>query len=182
MKVKKLILILMLILGVVPTRGSAEFLVGEVVAVNRDRQEFVIVSIFTDKGETESSGKESRIKVKAVGEVLSQYEKSIPLLPGCVQVGERVRVWGEIPATGAVFLAIDVRGCGGMGCNDPTGVRSRLQKYKKSNSLNPETELDVVPSPVSGEVNSNDNDGGSRTGRGRGNGRGNGGSGGGRGR
>jgi len=190
MNVLKLTVILMLMLGVFPARGSAEFLYGEVAEVNRALQEFVLISIPTKQGETKRAENNSRINVKAVGELFPQSEEGLPLLPGCVQVGEKVRVWGETPATGSVFLAIDVRGCGGMGCNDSTGVRSRLQKYKKRKHWNQETEADVAPSSVSEEADNSDIDGGGSTGRsngrgygtgnsGNGNGGGSGGSGGG---
>ncbi len=164
MNIQKISFILILLLGVFPARGYAEFLYGQVVEVNRDAQEFVLVSLSPDKEDTDLSGNTARIRVKAMGAMLPQSEEGDSFLPGCVQVGKRVRVWGETPASGASFLATDVRGCGGMGCSDPTGVRSRLQKDKKRNYWNQGTD-------------SSDVDGGGSTGRG--NGRGNGGGGGG---
>lgn len=177
MNIQKSSFLLLLILCVFPVRGHAEFLYGQVVEVNRDAQEFVLVTLLPDKNETDLSGNTARIRVKAMGEMLPQAEDGDSLLPGCVQVGKRVRVWGESPASGSTFLATDVRGCGGMGCSDPTGVRSRLQKDKKRKYWNKGTDSGVAPSTAWEEVDSSDVDGGGRTGRGSGRGNGGGGSG-----
>ncbi len=49
--------------------------------------------------------------------------------PGCVVPGKRIRLWGEKEESSRrVFVVTDIRGCGGGGCQDSTGVRSRLRK------------------------------------------------------
>ncbi len=54
-------------------------------------------------------------------------------LPGCVRVGETIRIWGRKDRkSDKSFLATDIRGCRSGGCADPTGVRSRLLQGRKN--------------------------------------------------
>ena len=55
-------------------------------------------------------------------------------LPGCVRIGETIRLWGRKDRNiENSFLATDIRGCRSGGCSDPTGVRSRLLQGRKKN-------------------------------------------------
>ncbi len=184
MDLQKKLFILIFLITFFPARGSAEYLYGEVAEVNRERQEFVLVSVTPGRGEGEATLNETRVTVKAMGSILPQSEEGKALLPGCVQVGEMVRVWGESMTAEADFLASDVRGCRGKGCSDPTGVRSRLHGDKRRNFLNQGTGNTSVNASSFDDMDDGGVDGGGRGGRGGtgGSGRSGGGGGGGRGR
>lgn len=100
-----------LVAGVVlitPVPGRAEMLMGTVVHVDRTHQSFTL--------KPESGG----------GETITVQADTA--LPGCVTPGEMIRVWGTFTGKGARFEASDVRGMRGRFRNDPTGVRSRLER------------------------------------------------------
>ena len=174
----------MFLIAFFPAGGAAEYLYGEVAEVNRERQEFVLVSVTPEWGEGEQAVTEKRVTVKAMGSILPQSEEGKTLLPGCVQVGEMVRVWGESMTVEAGFFASDIRGCRGKGCSDPTGVRSRLHGDKRRNFLNQGTGNTGVNASSFDDIDDGGVDGGGRGGRGGtgGNGGSGGGGGGGRGR
>ncbi|WP_456386434.1 hypothetical protein [Desulfolithobacter sp.] len=91
-----------------PLPCLAEMLIGTVVHVDRDHHAFTLKPESSD-GET--------VTVRADS-----------ALPGCVTPGETIRIWGAFTADGTRFEASDIRGMRGRFRNDPTGVRSRLER------------------------------------------------------
>ncbi len=106
-----ILLVAGLVAGVIlitPVPGRAEMLIGTVVHVDRAHHSFTLKPESGD-GET----------------VTVQADTT---LPGCVTPGETIRIWGTFTGNGTRFEASDVRGMRGRFRNDPTGVRSRLER------------------------------------------------------
>ncbi|WP_457574040.1 hypothetical protein [Desulfolithobacter sp.] len=106
-----ILLVASLVAGVVlitPVPGRAEMLKGTVVHVDRTRHSFTL------KPEAGS------------GETITVQADTA--LPGCVTPGETIRAWGTFTGKGTRFEASDIRGTRGRFSNDPTGVRSRLER------------------------------------------------------
>ncbi len=140
----KLFPVLILCVAFLPATGRAEFLYGEVVEINREKHEFVVAVGAAEKGKAEQEGKNVHINVRTMGGGLPPSGGRKPLLPGCVQLGQMVRVWGELHSEEAMFEARVVRGCRGKNCSDPTGVRSRLHGKNRRNCQNQQAGTDHI--------------------------------------
>lgn len=96
--------------------SASEYLIGTVTLVNSDQGEFVLMVDPQEEGESQSVT------------VTSLSSDGEPFLPNCVQLGERIRVWGDFStSTREVLTAESIRGFGGL-MRDRSGVRSRLSR------------------------------------------------------
>lgn len=101
---------------------------GEVLDI--DRQAMTV----TVRADVEGTGEVIQAVVLA-DSILVEKQTGEKRLPGCIQTGNHIRIRGRTSSgeSGSMFLAEEVRGCGGSGCSDPTGVRQRLNKSRKRN-------------------------------------------------
>jgi len=107
-----------------------DFLVGKVVAVDAEQLELTVMPQYGLEG-SGSVDKRETIQVRIAKENNLPVVNRRTVLPGCVETGEIIRMWGQKYARSeAVFLATDIRGCRGGGCSDATGVRFRLLKKR----------------------------------------------------
>lgn len=119
---EKIAIILLLLLGSSPA-FCQEFLMARVLTIDPEALELTVVT---------PADPDSQITVRiAEKNVLPQSDQGI-FFPRCVAQGSTIRIWGtreelETP----LFVASEIRGCGGSGCSDPTGVRLRLRKDRK---------------------------------------------------
>lgn len=119
-------IILMFSLIATNVLASEDFLHGEVLNIDREAMR---ITVRTNWDETREG-----IRTVAMTESLLVVTKAgDKRFPGCVRLGSRVRIWGTVIGTGqeAIFLAEQIRGCGMKSCNDPTGVRERLNRSRK---------------------------------------------------
>jgi hypothetical protein len=106
---------------------AEDFMAGTVVKTGPARNEIVIVPL--DEGKPmEDSHVRSGIIVRLSTDSLVVDKQGRQVLPGCVYPGGIVRVWGHMSDKEKVFYATDIRGWGGRGGHDPTGVRRRLHR------------------------------------------------------
>jgi uncharacterized membrane protein YgcG len=171
----RLIIIAYFFLGLTPA-FCQDFFVAKVLAVDSEKMTMEVLQLVAGKaGDTSSeSGQVFSVHI-AEQNSLARNGKTVGL-PGCVRVGENIRLWGRKSQNAEnIFLATDIRGCRNGGCSDPTGVRSRLLQGRK-NKQRLEKYADPTEEQGSG---TNDFEGGGRGGNGRGSG-GSGGGGGGR--
>ena len=128
------------ILNASPVR-SQEFLAGQVVAVDRERGEFVLQVSETPGEEEEGTAADRDGRGLGATEPLPEKGAMVTVsmvsdaarqdLPGCLQPGKRVRVWGRyVEGQEASFVAEAVRGGGPMRGEDRSGVRSRLHRCR----------------------------------------------------
>jgi hypothetical protein len=97
-----------------------EFFMAKVITVNAEEKKVEVAPILS-KQELDAGKKVRNIFVEANF-----------ALPDCVTAGALIRLWGEqLPGGVNTFIATDIRGCRGGGCQDPTGVRSRLSRKGK---------------------------------------------------
>ena len=157
------LLILHLFFYEVTPVNCQEYFVGTVVAMDAQKMEIEVepqypLQIF---GAAQNRG---NVIVRLEGLKNVQVRGRGGPFPDCVFPGNSIRLWGvRETSSERIFVVTDIRGCGGGGCQDSTGVRSRIRKL-----LVPDHNRDGVKRA------------GSREGRGGGRGNGNGGGGGGR--
>lgn len=115
-----------LLLTTVYARAAEDFLYGEVLDVDREAMQMTIRTGAEETGEV--------VRVVTLSEaLLVENRAGDSRLPGCLQAGKHVRVWGvaTVEDKTNLFLAEAVRGCGMTSCSDPTGVRERLKRGRK---------------------------------------------------
>lgn len=126
---KKAGIAVIIMLALIATNVLASDIIhGEVIDIDREAMKMTI------RTSSEESGEMMRI-VSLTEKLLIKNQAGAKRLPGCIQPGNRVRVWGTVNdlEEEKVFVAEEIRGCGMGGCNDPTGVRDRLNKSRKRN-------------------------------------------------
>ncbi len=125
-------IMVLLVVLICSSTGSAygqDFLVGTVLAVDTEQLELMLMVQNGSEGSAADKGKSILIRIATENNLPSLNRRTV--LPGCVETGEMIRVWGQkLDQAEAVFLATDIRGCRGGGCSDATGVRSRLLKKR----------------------------------------------------
>ena len=101
--------------------NGEEFFMGKVLSVDTAKNEIEVVpEALSDDKSGESANEES------------VFVQSKVVLPPCVIIGAKIRLWGNRPPDHIkTFIATEIRGCRGGGCSDPTGVRSRLSRRKE---------------------------------------------------
>ena len=112
----------------IPKAMAIDYLIGHVVSLDRENREFVLrVANNPELPRMDDQG----AKIKEYGTLITVIltKASIrPFLPGSVQEGELVRVWGAYDEENStVFRSVDIRGTRGWS-TDMTGVRRRLGK------------------------------------------------------
>ncbi|WP_457576796.1 hypothetical protein [Desulfomarina sp.] len=126
--------VLVLACAVLWTRTGVcqDFFSGKVLWVDRDRRELTVEVRHGTKLFGDLAGKKPVLVRIAENNNLPVNESGI-LLPPCVSLGNTVRLWGvKVAGEPPFFVATDIRGCRGGACDDPTGVRSRLQKHRRN--------------------------------------------------
>lgn len=116
--------------GVGPALAQ-DFIAGTVVSADIEKMEIEIIPIVN--APTNVDGKEKKYVIARLSDenlVVNRLGKRI--FPGCVYPGGVIRLWGHMDQ--GVFLATDIRGWGGRGRSDPTGVRRRLLRGGGRNS------------------------------------------------
>lgn len=113
---------------------AQDFFVGKVLSVDEQKLEITLEPLQSQNlAGTVVQKKNVLVRLAEETKQLNTNQKGG--LPGCVVVGDVIRVWGQLEATETnVFVANDIRGCRkGVCSSDPTGVRARLLKGKKWN-------------------------------------------------
>lgn len=121
----------------IPAACAADLLLGRVVSVDLEKGEFSVTVVPSPASEEETALPESAAmpappehgatEAEVVTVVVSA-DKSRLFIPGCVQPGEIVRIWGDFSAgSKKTFMADDIRGTRGRRM-DSSGVRSRLNR------------------------------------------------------
>jgi hypothetical protein len=104
---------------------AQDFIGGTVLSVDLERMEMELVPGLPETANNDG-GTEKSIKVRLLPECFIINGRGERVLPGCVFPGGIVRLWGHREE--GVFMVTDIRGYGGRGRGDPTGVRRRLQR------------------------------------------------------
>jgi hypothetical protein len=120
-----LCLLCLFIVWGVDSAGAQDFITGTVLAVDIDRMEIELLPGPPDPVESDQQGKRS-ITARLSAENLVENRRGEHVFPGCVYPGGVIRIWGRMEA--GIFIVSDIRGPGGHGQGDPTGVRRRLQR------------------------------------------------------
>lgn len=130
MKRAGILLLIILALTATDALAGEDFLHGEVLGIDREANRMTI--------RTDAEGADGGVQTIALTEkLLVDSRAGGKRLPGCIELGRHVRVWGEAAGEGKVFLAEEVRGCGMSDCTDPTGVRQRLNRGRKNDMAAP---------------------------------------------
>lgn len=106
---------------------AQDFIAGKVLAADLDRMEIELIPGSPNLAVGDEKEKKS-ITARLSADNLVVNRRGDRVFPGCVYPGGMVRVWGHFDAKEGVFMVTDIRGYGGCGQTDPTGVRRRLQK------------------------------------------------------
>jgi hypothetical protein len=106
---------------------AQDFIVGTVIAADIDRMEIELIPGSAELG-TGGEAEKKSITVRLSIDNLIVNRRGDRVFPGCVFPGGIVRIWGKMDEKEKVFVVSDIRGYGGRGQTDPTGVRRRLQK------------------------------------------------------
>jgi hypothetical protein len=115
---------------------ASDYILGQVVSVDRQKGEFVLrvkqpVALEKDKNSSENRDDDmvqEQDKSTLITVQLSDTDGRQPFLPGAVRPGEFVRIWGSfIDTERHEFQAVDVRGTRNWS-TDRSGVRSRLER------------------------------------------------------
>lgn len=140
--VSRLIIVASLLLGLTPA-FCQDFFVVKVLAVDSEKMTIEVLPLSAGKtGDTGSESGQAFIVRIAEENSLVRNGRDVGF-PGCVRVGENIRLWGWISQNVEnLFLATDIRGCRGGGCFDPTGVRSRLLQGRKNNEPSKKRSID----------------------------------------
>ena len=109
----------------VDSAGAQDFITGTVLAADIDRLEIELLPGPPDPVEGDQHRKKS-ITAQLSADCLVINRRGERKFPGCVYPGGVVRIWGRMD--GGIFKISDIRGPGGHGSGDPTGVRRRLQR------------------------------------------------------
>ena len=108
-----------------------DFFVGKVVAVDVQKMEIEVEPQSPLQLFKEAESRRTVTVRLSKRNTIKTNDRSSPF-PECVVPGKKIRLWGEKEkSSNRVFTATDIRGCGGGGCQDPTGVRSRLRKMRE---------------------------------------------------
>lgn len=120
---------------------AQDFFVGKVLGVDEKKLEITLEPV-QSQNLAGTIVQEKNVLVRLAEETKQLNTNLQGGLPGCVVVGEVIRVWGQLEATETnVFVAQDIRGCRrGVCSSDPTGVRARLLKGKKWNQFSSDEE------------------------------------------
>jgi hypothetical protein len=105
--------------------GAQNFVVGTVLNADIGRMEIELLPNPSDPIEDVHQGKK-RLIARLSTENLVVNRRGEQVFPGCVFPGGVVRIWGRMDK--GIFIVSDIRGPGGHGRGDPTGVRRRLQR------------------------------------------------------
>lgn len=109
-----------------------DFFSGKVLRVDRDRRELTVEPRHGEKLFGDLAGKKQVLVRIAENNNLPKNEAGT-FLPLCVAPGNTIRLWGvKVAGEQPFFVATDIRGCRGGVCDDPTGVRIRLQKHRRN--------------------------------------------------
>ena len=104
---------------------AQEFMAGTVVSADLAKMEIEIIPGTLDSS-GHDAGEGKSIRVRVTPESLVVNGRGEQVFPGCVFPGRIVRLWGHMEE--GRFMVTDIRGFGGRGRGDPTGVRRRLQR------------------------------------------------------
>jgi len=125
---------LCLFLGVAPG-FCQDILIGKILRIDSDKMEFEVVPLSPSPSSLFPSDNDTILVRIAKIHNLAKDDTGVSF-PGCVVVGESVRLWGTQSVNDDhLFLTTDIRGCRGGGCSDPTGVRSRLLRARHRRSI-----------------------------------------------
>jgi hypothetical protein len=106
---------------------AQDFIAGTVLAVDINRMEIELVP----GPPPQATGDETEMKsitARLTIDNLVVNRRGDRVFPGCVFPGGMIRIWGKMDEKERIFMVSDIRGYGGRGQTDPTGVRRRLQK------------------------------------------------------
>ncbi len=128
----KPVFFILLVLNIFFMRGipayCQDFFVGKVVAVDVQKMEIEVEPQSSLQLFKEVEGYHTVTVRLSKRSTIKTNDRSA-LFPECVVPGKKIRLWGEKEeSSNRVFVVTDIRGCGGGGCQDSTGVRSRLRK------------------------------------------------------
>jgi hypothetical protein len=100
-----------------------DFIAGTVLSIDIDKLEITLIP-----GPPEQSLDDAKksITARLNAENLVVNKRGDRVFPGCVFPGGMVRIWGHMDE--GIFMVTDIRGYGGRGQADPTGVHRRLQR------------------------------------------------------
>ncbi len=113
-------LLLSLCLFCIPVEAGADVLLGRVQAIQEAERQVVVELFSAERNEIP----DSRLTI-ILPEAMVFKRPNGRFLPGCIQLGARIKVWGEFDSEDALFRAERIRG-GGHLRSDPTGIRERL--------------------------------------------------------
>lgn len=102
---------------------AQDFMAGTVVSADLAKMEIEIIPV-DSSGHDEGDGKSLRVRVTPESLVVNGRGERV--FPGCVYPGGIIRLWGQREE--GIFTVTEIRGFGGRGRGDPTGVRRRLQR------------------------------------------------------
>ena len=105
---------------------AQNFMAGTVVSADLAKMEIEIIPGPTLDSSDHDVSEGKSIRVRVTPESLVVNGRGDRVFPGCVFPGRVIRLWGQME--GGVFTVTDIRGFGGRGRGDPTGVRRRLQR------------------------------------------------------
>ena len=106
---------------------AQDFIAGTVLAADIERMEIELIPGPHEQATSDETEKKS-ITVRLSIDNLIVNRRGDRVFPGCVFPGGMVRIWGKMDEKERVFMVSDIRGYGGRGQTDPTGVRRRLQR------------------------------------------------------
>jgi len=106
---------------------AQDFIAGTVLAADIERMEIELIPSPPEQAPGDETEKKS-ITARLSVDNLIVNRRGDRVFPGCVFPGGMVRIWGKMDEKERVFMVSDIRGYGGRGQTDPTGVRRRLQK------------------------------------------------------
>jgi hypothetical protein len=106
---------------------AQDFIAGTVLTADIERMEIELIPSPPEQATGDETEKKS-ITVRLSTDNLIVNRRGYRVFPGCVFPGGMVRIWGKMNERDRVFMVFDIRGYGGRGQTDPTGVRRRLQK------------------------------------------------------
>jgi hypothetical protein len=106
---------------------TQDFIAGRVLTADFDTMEIQLMPSQPEQ-QTGDETKMKSITARLSIDNLIVNRSGNRVFPGCVFPGGMVRIWGKMDEKGKVFIVSDIRGYGGCGQTDPTGVRRRLQK------------------------------------------------------
>ena len=106
---------------------AQNFIFGTVLRADIDRMEIELIPGPPEQTTSDETAKK-RITARLSIDNLIVNGRGERVFPGCVFPGGMIRIWGKMDEKERVFTVSDIRGWGGRGQTDPTGVRRRLQR------------------------------------------------------